>query len=54
MTDKLTEQTVKELKESLELIKNIVEEEIRIVGGDSRNIYIGGISQGCALGLHFF
>lgn len=52
MTNELNEIAEKELTESLERARDIIEEEIRIVGGDSRNVYLGGNSQGCAMGLH--
>ena len=34
------------------MIKVAIEEEIAKLGGKSENVYIGGLSQGCAMALH--
>lgn len=39
------------LRQSRELLKGIVDEEVKHVGAE--NVFIGGLSQGCAMGLHF-
>lgn len=53
ITTKATKEGEKDIQIALERITKIVEEEIGLVGGDSRNVYIGGNSQGLALALHF-
>ncbi|KAF2431705.1 alpha/beta-hydrolase [Tothia fuscella] len=41
---------VEELKESVEFIKSVVKEEVKIVGVE--NVILGGTSQGCATAIH--
>jgi predicted esterase len=47
----LEEKGLKELKQSTARLTNVIEEEIRIIG-DSKKVFIGGLSQGCATSLY--
>ncbi|KAG5786802.1 hypothetical protein H9Q69_014125 [Fusarium xylarioides] len=39
------------IKESVSYIKNIIEQEIKRLGGDASKVVLGGISQGAAVGM---
>ena len=47
----ITEDTINydELKVSSNLIKNIIEEEARLLNNNYSHIFVGGFSQGCCL-----
>ena len=44
----------KEIRESVDIINDIIEEEVEILNGDHEKVYIGGFSQGCAISLATF
>jgi len=43
---------VEEIAQNTERINKVIEEEIKLLGGDSKRIAIGGFSQGCGMALH--
>jgi len=47
-----TERGLNELEETTKRIRKVLNEEIKVLGGDSTKVFLGGISQGCATALH--
>ncbi len=44
--------SIDEIKDSARLITYVLEEEISQIEGKSKNVYIGGFSQGACMALH--
>eukprot|EP01016_Furgasonia_blochmanni_P036172 TRINITY_DN4094_c0_g1_i3.p2 TRINITY_DN4094_c0_g1~~TRINITY_DN4094_c0_g1_i3.p2 ORF type:complete len:234 (+),score=59.45 TRINITY_DN4094_c0_g1_i3:318-1019(+) len=40
------------VKESTAMIKKVLDEEIKELGGNSQKVFLGGVSQGCSMALH--
>jgi predicted esterase len=51
MSQEQAEWQLEGLRQSREYVRKIVDEEITLVG--AANVFVGGLSQGCAMGLHF-
>jgi predicted esterase len=51
MSQEQAEWQLEGLRQSREYLRKIVDEEITLVG--AANVFVGGLSQGCAMGLHF-
>ena len=43
-----------EIRDSVSIITDIIDEEVEILGGKNDQVYIGGFSQGCAISLATF
>ena len=41
-----------EAKKSAKIIENVIEEEVKLIGGKYKNIFVGGFSQGACLSLY--
>ena len=44
----------KSMLKSVDVVTELIDQEVEILGGKSENVYIGGFSQGCALSLATF
>jgi phospholipase/carboxylesterase len=44
--------SAEEVKESARMINYVLEEEISLLDGKSKNVFIGGFSQGAAMAVH--
>lgn len=40
-----------ELKESIEIVSKVLDEEVKALNNDPKKVWVGGFSQGCALSL---
>jgi phospholipase/carboxylesterase len=41
-----------EAQNSAKIIEKVIEEEVKLIGGNYKNIFIGGFSQGACLSLY--
>lgn len=41
-----------EVEDSYKIVKHHLDEEIKLLGGDSSKVFLGGFSQGCAMSLY--